>query len=164
MLWTAWLVRMISSIMWLLSLLAYCISVFLQTVWNKQTEYLVRVSVEVKILQETSGEFTEQEIVCVIDGPQAPVCVVIGAGAGTERTHWDREGTGSERKGGVRGENKRMWQRAVFPENKNYSYLLPKAALEKYIAHLRASIVLCHAASLSHLSRRGRFANGGCRG
>lgn len=53
----------------------------------KQTGYLVWVSVEVKILQETGGKFTEQEIVCVIDGPQAPVRVVIGAGAGTEWTH-----------------------------------------------------------------------------
>lgn len=53
----------------------------------KQTGYLVRVSVEVKILQEAGGKFAEQEIVCVIDGPQAPVRVVVGAGAGTEWTH-----------------------------------------------------------------------------
>lgn len=49
--------------------------------------YLVRVSVEVKILQETGGKFTEQEVVRVIDGPQAPVRVVIGAGAGAEWAH-----------------------------------------------------------------------------
>lgn len=60
---------------------------FLRVVRAKQTGYLIRVSVEVKILQETGGEFTEQEIVCVIDGPQAPVCVVIGARTGTEWTH-----------------------------------------------------------------------------
>lgn len=49
--------------------------------------YLVRVSVEVKILQETGGKFTEQEVVRVIDGPQAPVRVVIGACAGAEWAH-----------------------------------------------------------------------------
>lgn len=49
--------------------------------------YLVWVSVEVKILQETSSEFTEQEVVCVIDGPEAPVCVVVGTGACTEWAH-----------------------------------------------------------------------------
>lgn len=49
--------------------------------------YLVRVSVEVKILQETSSKFTEQEVVCVIDGPEAPVCVVVGTGACTEWAH-----------------------------------------------------------------------------
>lgn len=48
---------------------------------------LVRVSVEVKILQEARSKFTEQEIVCVIDGPEAPVCVVVGTGACTEWTH-----------------------------------------------------------------------------
>lgn len=50
-------------------------------------EYLVWVSIEVKILQEAGGKLTEQEVVCVIDGPQAPVCVVIGTSAGTEWTH-----------------------------------------------------------------------------
>lgn len=48
---------------------------------------LVGVSVEVKILQKTRGKLTEQEVVCVIDGPEAPVGVVVGTGAGTEWTH-----------------------------------------------------------------------------
>lgn len=51
--------------------------------------YLVRVRVEVEILQEAGGELTEQEVVCVVDGPQTPVGVVVGTGAGTERTHWE---------------------------------------------------------------------------
>ena len=50
-------------------------------------KYLVRVSVEVEILQETGGKFTKQEVVRVIDGPQAPVGVVVGTGACTEWTH-----------------------------------------------------------------------------
>lgn len=62
--------------------------------------YLVRVSVEVKILQETSSKFTEQEVVCVINGPQTPVGVIVGAGACTEWTHYG--GGGEVRKGGVR--------------------------------------------------------------
>lgn len=60
-------------------------------------KYLVWVSVEVKILQEASSKLTEQEVVCVIDGPQAPVCVVVGTSACTEWTHWEREGRGSGR-------------------------------------------------------------------
>lgn len=35
----------------------------------EQMTYLVWVSVEVKILQETGGKFTKQEVVRVIDGP-----------------------------------------------------------------------------------------------
>lgn len=35
----------------------------------EQMTYLVWVSVEVKIFQETSGKFTKQEVVRVIDGP-----------------------------------------------------------------------------------------------
>lgn len=68
--------------------------------WNK---YLVRVSVEVKILQEARSKFTEQEIVCVIDGPEAPVCVVVGTGACTEWTHWGSEEGGVYKEG--RGES-----------------------------------------------------------
>lgn len=49
--------------------------------------YLVWVSVEVKILQETSSKFTEQEIVRVIDGPQTPIGVIVGTCACTEWTH-----------------------------------------------------------------------------
>ena len=52
-----------------------------------QMKYLVWVSIEVKVFQEASGKFTEQEVVCVIDGPEAPVCVVVGTGARTEWTH-----------------------------------------------------------------------------
>lgn len=50
-------------------------------------KYLVWVTVEVKILQETGGKFTKQEVVRVVDGPQAPIGVVVGTGACTERTH-----------------------------------------------------------------------------
>lgn len=53
----------------------------------RTTTYLVWVSVEVKILQETSSKFTEQEVVCVINGPQTPVGVIVGTGACTEWTH-----------------------------------------------------------------------------
>lgn len=53
-----------------------------------QIKYLVWVSVEIEILQETGGKFTEQEVVCVIDGPETPVRVVVGAGACTKRTHY----------------------------------------------------------------------------
>lgn len=59
-----------------------------------ETRYLVRVGAQVEILQETSSKFTEQEVVCVIDGPQAPVGVVVGTGARAERTHWARGGGG----------------------------------------------------------------------
>lgn len=52
-----------------------------------QIQYLVGVSVEVKVFQEASGKFAEQEIVSVVDGPEAPVCVVVGTGARTEWTH-----------------------------------------------------------------------------
>lgn len=59
-----------------------------------QIQYLVGVSVEVKVFQEASGKFTEQEIVSVVDGPEAPVCVVIGTGARTEWAHCDKRGRG----------------------------------------------------------------------
>lgn len=45
---------------------------------------LVGVCTEVKVFYEASREFTEEEVVGLIDGPQAPVCVIVGAGAGTE--------------------------------------------------------------------------------
>lgn len=45
---------------------------------------LVRVCTEVKVFYEAGCEFTEEEVVGLIDGPQAPVRVVVGAGAGTE--------------------------------------------------------------------------------
>lgn len=50
--------------------------------------HLVRVTVEVKVLQETSGELAEQRVVGLVDGSQAPVGVVVGAGACTESTHY----------------------------------------------------------------------------
>lgn len=50
--------------------------------------YLVRVSVEVKVLQEACGKLAEQEVVGVVYGPQTPVGVVVGTGAGTEGAHW----------------------------------------------------------------------------
>lgn len=50
--------------------------------------HLVWVAVEVKVLQEASGKLAEQCVVGLIDGSQAPVGVVVGAGARTESTHW----------------------------------------------------------------------------
>lgn len=50
--------------------------------------HLVGVTVEVKVLQEASGELAEQRVVCLVDGSQAPVGVVVGTGACTESTHW----------------------------------------------------------------------------
>ena len=49
--------------------------------------HLVGVIVEVKVLQEAGGELTEQCVVSLIDGSQAPVGVVVGAGARAEPTH-----------------------------------------------------------------------------
>lgn len=49
--------------------------------------YLVRVCVQVEVLQEASGKLTEQEVVGLVDRPEAPVRVVICTGAGTEWTH-----------------------------------------------------------------------------
>ena len=50
--------------------------------------YLVRVNVEVKVFQESSGKLTEQEVVGLVDGSETPVGVVVGTGASTERPHW----------------------------------------------------------------------------
>lgn len=47
---------------------------------------LVGVIVKVKVLQEAGGELTEQCVVSLVDGSQAPVGVVVGAGACTEPT------------------------------------------------------------------------------
>lgn len=52
--------------------------------------YLVRVAVQVEVLQEAGGEFAEERVVRLVDGSQAPVGVVVGAGARAERTHWMR--------------------------------------------------------------------------
>lgn len=49
--------------------------------------YLVGVRVEIKVLQEAGGEFAEEEVVGLVDGPHAPVRVVVGAGAGAEGPH-----------------------------------------------------------------------------
>lgn len=49
--------------------------------------YLIRISIEIKILQKSSSKFTEQEVVGLVDCPQTPVCVVVGTGTGTERAH-----------------------------------------------------------------------------
>lgn len=45
---------------------------------------LVGVRTEVKVFYEASCEFTEEEVVGLVDGPQAPVRVIVGAGAGAE--------------------------------------------------------------------------------
>lgn len=49
--------------------------------------HLVGVAVEVKVLQEAGGELAEQRVVRLVDGSQAPVGVVVGAGARAESTH-----------------------------------------------------------------------------
>lgn len=49
--------------------------------------YLIWISVEIKILQKASSKFAEQKVVSLVDCPQAPVCVVVGTGTSTERTH-----------------------------------------------------------------------------
>lgn len=49
--------------------------------------YLIWISIEIKILQKSSSKFTKQEVVGLVDCPQAPVRVVVGAGTGTERAH-----------------------------------------------------------------------------
>ncbi len=43
---------------------------------------LIRIRVDVKVLQKSSGKFTQnREVVCLINGPHAPVGVVIGTSA-----------------------------------------------------------------------------------
>lgn len=54
---------------------------------NRDVRYLVGISVQVKVLQEAGGKLAEQEVVSLVDGPQTPVGVVVGAGAGTEGAH-----------------------------------------------------------------------------
>lgn len=48
---------------------------------------LIWIGIEIKILQKSSSKFTEQEVVGLVDCPQTPVRVVVGAGTGTERAH-----------------------------------------------------------------------------
>lgn len=55
---------------------------------KKSFIHLVGVTVEIKVFQEASGELAEQRVVGLINGSQAPVGVVVGAGARTESTHW----------------------------------------------------------------------------
>lgn len=49
--------------------------------------YLVRISIQVKVLQEAGGKLTKEKVVSVVDGPETPVGVVVGAGAGAEGAH-----------------------------------------------------------------------------
>lgn len=49
--------------------------------------YLIRIGIEIKILQKSSSKFTKQEVVGLVDSPQTPVRVVVGTGTGTERAH-----------------------------------------------------------------------------
>lgn len=54
--------------------------------------YLVGVRVEIKVLQKACGKFAEEEVVGLVDGPHAPVGVVVGAGAGAEGPHCQGKG------------------------------------------------------------------------
>lgn len=56
--------------------------------YRKTKYYLIWIGVKVEVFQEPGGKLTEQEVVGLIDCPQTPVRVVIGTGAGTERTHY----------------------------------------------------------------------------
>lgn len=49
--------------------------------------HLIGVAVEVKVLQESSRKLAEERVVGLVDCSQAPVGVVVGAGACTESTH-----------------------------------------------------------------------------
>lgn len=49
--------------------------------------HLVRITVQIKVFQESSCKLAEKRVVGFIYGPQTPVGVVIGAGAGTETSH-----------------------------------------------------------------------------
>lgn len=57
--------------------------------YRKTKYYLIWICVKVEVFQEPGGKLTEQEVVGLIDCPQTPVCVVIGTGAGAERTHYN---------------------------------------------------------------------------
>lgn len=59
-----------------------------QNAQRQMSTHLVGVTVEVKVLQEACGKLTKQCVVRLVDGPQAPVSVVVGAGARTESSHW----------------------------------------------------------------------------
>lgn len=54
---------------------------------SSQNSDLVWICVKVKVFQEACSKLAEQEVVCLIDSPHAPVCVVVGTGAGAERSH-----------------------------------------------------------------------------
>lgn len=55
---------------------------------GRQTSaHLVGVVIEVKVLQEASRKLAEERVVGFIDGSQAPIGVVVRAGACTESTH-----------------------------------------------------------------------------
>lgn len=49
--------------------------------------HLVRVTVQIEILEESCRKLAEERVVGFIYGPQTPVGVVIRAGAGTETSH-----------------------------------------------------------------------------
>lgn len=53
--------------------------------------HLVRVTVEIKVLEEAGGELAEERVVRLVDGSQAPIGVVVGAGARTEPTHYKKK-------------------------------------------------------------------------
>jgi hypothetical protein len=59
---------------------------------GEESTHLIGVVVEVKVLEEARSELTEQGVVCLVDGPHAPVGVVVGTGAGTECSHWGIRG------------------------------------------------------------------------
>lgn len=54
---------------------------------SPSSPHLVGVTVQIEVLQESGCELAEERVVGFIYGPQTPVRVVIGAGAGTETSH-----------------------------------------------------------------------------
>lgn len=56
-----------------------------------QNSDLIWICIKVKVFQEACCKLAEQEVMRLIDGPHAPVCVVVGTGAGAEWAHCKQE-------------------------------------------------------------------------
>lgn len=91
--------------------------------------YLIWVSIEIKILQKSSSKFTEQEVVGLVDCPQTPVCVVVGTGTSTERTHY-------------------KWK------HKDISYMVPLLGTAYFSTFLFMALLYSQAVTLSFLNSK----------